>query len=251
MGYRFANLHVHASSSTAIAGVRHIGAVPSFVAHGNLGWTSVYPCALEEPKAQLVETTRNLSRSAEENFVFALEVYDSDVFRYVLAKNGTLVDQFVSNPGGYNGRRSRPKGGTVDAILPLCVAGTRSESLEILFREARTKPKPTQADREERRRQAKEIATARDRLRREDPNGWYQQVAILEASFQARYPNVGLDDMDRAPNAEELAAHFGAMLGLDRARVVNGFKSITLQRQRPERVFRDDEVLRSEVIEID
>ena len=252
MGYSFANLQVGASSSTVIAGVRHIGVVPAFVVHDNPGWTSVYPLVLEGPDAQLVDAARNLSRSVDENFVFAFEVFDSDVFRYVLAKSGGLVDQFVSNPGGYNGRWSPPKGGTVDVIMPLCVPGTRPESLQRLFREARTKPKPTKADREERRRQAEAITTARIRLRREDPDGWYEQVAILQASFRARYPNVGLDDMDTPPQAEELAVHFGAMLGLDRARVVNGFNSITRDRQGPDRSSRSDEVLpRNQVIEID
>ncbi|MDB4960440.1 MAG: hypothetical protein JWP01_439 [Myxococcales bacterium] len=71
--------------------------LPLFVVERD-GWTTLYPQLLEElPDTEVVVATKKLSAITHAP-VFAFDVYDSDGFRYVLADDGNVQDEYLSNP---------------------------------------------------------------------------------------------------------------------------------------------------------
>jgi hypothetical protein len=161
-----------------------------------------HPQPLEEPKAKVLESTKRLSQIVGAS-VFAFDVYHSDVFRYVLAHNGTKKDDYTSNPAGYGaGGRSSPRGGDRAALAPYVahLVDDDSATLDRMLTTGQLKPVVTRQERERRStiaRRISELSRARDQ-----PDA-KAEADRLRAENSSWYPRTGVED--QRDNAETRA----------------------------------------------
>jgi hypothetical protein len=99
VGAFFTNYHVRKTDAAACA--KALAALISsraLVTDSKNGWTTVYD---ERSDSQDVEVLRGVAKGLSAKLktaVIAMMVHDSDVFVYLLYKNGELIDQFDSKP---------------------------------------------------------------------------------------------------------------------------------------------------------
>ena len=124
-----------------------------------------------------------------------------------------------------------------------------SATLDRMLTTGQPKPVVTRQERERRStvaRRISELSRALSRALHQTPDA-KAEVDRLRAENSSWYPRTGFED--KRDNAEELAVFLGRLLGLERARITNGWGIITWDRAHPEQRRRPDEVLDVERID--
>ncbi|MGH9548459.1 MAG: hypothetical protein ACRD3W_03750, partial [Terriglobales bacterium] len=135
MGTSFTNFQVRSTDfDRVVKAMRSCHALPCYVSKpSSLGWVSVYPREVEKAEEEQVDTLAlSLSRIVD-GAVFAVRVYDSTNFYYVLYESGRFLDNYESDPGAAKGKELPPKGGNMRVIHTFCVPGTTLEVLQNTF----------------------------------------------------------------------------------------------------------------------
>src|SRR5215510_7663694 len=147
MGAFFTNLHARAAASEPIIeGLRNTGSLPSYISGPGGGWISVYPQSTEGQDQALLERLAKALSIAARTIVLASLVHDSDVWTFAVFDQGRAVDRYCSRPGYFTGKKRRPSGGKIDALLPLCRTGTSAADLEDLLKRHLTVAEPLPAE---------------------------------------------------------------------------------------------------------
>ena len=136
MGSSFASLHIRSNDTNAVrkAFEQTAAAQPVFVSKAEKNWVSAYSHPIDSQDESLMRSICEQLSESLKTGVFGLIVHDSDILIYVLAENGTVVDQYNSWPGYFEGNDTPPSGGDVQHLLKYCVQGTAAESLDSVLR---------------------------------------------------------------------------------------------------------------------
>lgn len=123
MGTNYSNCQVRCDSQeTVVEALRGLLTEPAYVSRAVGDWVSVYP---EGKRLDEDNLAKRLSAGLNCG-VFFWAVYDSDAFLYSFYRNGRLVDQFNSNPDGYEviseAKKARVRGKPA-ALVPFCRPG--------------------------------------------------------------------------------------------------------------------------------
>jgi hypothetical protein len=234
MGAFFTNLHARAAATELlIQALRSAGVLPAFVSEPGGGWVSIYPEATENQDHALLERIAKALSSAAGTTVYASLVHDSDVWDVVVLDGGRLLDHYCSQPGYFSGRKRKASGGKVDALLPLCRAGTTADELEDLLKRHLTVGEGLPAH-----------LAARLAAEMEKQKEWlastYEEAKAGLAAQAAPMPSLQtmLKRLDqktrklvsgsgRADTAEDLARAFARMLGIPDGRAELGYGYIS------------------------
>ncbi len=128
MGAFFTNCNVRTTDTAKCAKLLEssIG-LRALMTDSKNGWVTVYD---EESESQDINTLRRLAKklSAElKTVAIGILVHDSDVFQYLIHKNGELVDQFDSKPdyfGPVSDAQRKEWRGDFGKLLPYAIKGT-------------------------------------------------------------------------------------------------------------------------------
>ncbi len=135
MGTFFTNIHVKSDNKKAVQdALLTIEAVPAYVSKPDNGWISVFAY---ETESQDEESMKRICAGLSEHTksgVIGTTNHDSDIFLYVLAENGVVVDEYNSCPGYFEGGDDPPSGGDAPRLVKYCVAGTDVSELENILR---------------------------------------------------------------------------------------------------------------------
>jgi hypothetical protein len=108
----------------------------AYVSPAQNGWVTIYDEASDGQNDEVIRTfASELSRKLNIPVIACL-VHDSDVAVYWLFDRGELVDEFNSNPdyfGAADAETHDQVRGRVEALLPICVAGTSPEQLDAIL----------------------------------------------------------------------------------------------------------------------
>src|SRR5262245_45629482 len=106
MGSSYTNIQVRSKDQQAVIdAVQNADALPAYVSPvSSTGWVSVYPRSTEDQDDEDLKQIANQLSQNLNTGVFGLLVHDSDIFMYVLSENGTLKDQYDSDPGYFDGK---------------------------------------------------------------------------------------------------------------------------------------------------
>lgn len=147
MGEFFTNFHAKTSDRVAVEDVlKTFG--PYFISDSENDWVSFFPQASEEQDQAIIDEISAKVSAKIEGAVFSFLVHDGDVFQMTLAKSGILVDSYDSDPGYFDGKNRKPKGGELSVILPHCKAGIKESVLKRLLQKKKYKAKPLTAEEE-------------------------------------------------------------------------------------------------------
>ncbi len=91
------------------------------------GWVVVCPEETELQHRLLMEAMAKELSAALDAVVFAVLNHDDDVLAYWLAKDGGILDRYISDPGALEGREEPPEGGDAEK---LCQTFGRPEAVE-------------------------------------------------------------------------------------------------------------------------
>ena len=115
------------------------------MARSDNDWVSVYPFLTEDDFAYLKMVAEKLSARLDVP-VFGFIVPNAEEFKYVIYRNGSLLDEFHSQLKQSDKKHSNT-GGNPDVVLPLCKAGTKKQELKALLRPtAEAAPDPKAGD---------------------------------------------------------------------------------------------------------
>lgn len=134
MGTFYTNIHLkHGKQQDVFSVIEECGGVPAYISKPHGGWISVFPQATESQDDTVMKKVC-ASLSAKLNTgVIGFTCHDSDIFIYVLAENGRVVDEFNSCPGYFDGSDDAPSGGDADRLMRYCPPGTTREQIEKLL----------------------------------------------------------------------------------------------------------------------
>lgn len=137
MGAFFTNYHVRTDSSSAVRqALLGLVRARAYVSPPKNGWITIYDEASDEQDSAILKRMAGGISKALGTAVLALLVHDSDIAAYWLYQNGTLVDEFDSNPDYYkrvkDAERARLRGNP-DALLPLCAPGTTLAQIDSIL----------------------------------------------------------------------------------------------------------------------
>ena len=233
MGSFFTNLHVRGTApETAVEGLRHAAGLPAYVTEPGQGWISLYPKATESQDLALLERIAKGLSIETRSPVYASLVHDSDVWNFLVAVDGRLVDQYCSRPGYFSGVRRRPSGGKASALLPLCRPGTSVVEIEDLLRRHLTVGQPLPEE------LAARLGASVEEQKRMLAET-YEQAKAGFTALGAKMPSLEtlmkqldrrtrkvLTGSGRADAAEDLARAFAQMLGIPDGRAELGYTYI-------------------------
>jgi hypothetical protein len=234
MGTFFTNLHARAEAPERIVeALVGAGALPAYLTEPEAGWVGVYPETTESQDLRLLERIAQALSTSAGTVVYASLVHDSDVWNFSLHDRGRLVDRYCSHPGYFAGRKRRPSGGKLEALLPLCRPGTSAGELEDLLKRHLTSESPLPEELGTR-------LTAEMEKQKQWLAGSYEEMKSRLTTMGAPMPSLKamLGRLDRktrkmvagggrADAAEDLAQAFARMLGIPDGRAVLGFKYIS------------------------
>jgi hypothetical protein len=169
--------------------------------------------------------------------VFGFMVHDSDIFAYVFADKGKISDEYDSEPGYFEGEESEPSGGIPAVILPYCVPGTEPSALEELLKKRKIDAKfrvPINMD--EWRANAQQMKQNMvEQFERQKHNleamglseeAWTNQLQAFDQYFAGAEKQIQDNGGFDIIQADDLAAAFATMLGIDRERACLGFNYV-------------------------
>ncbi|MBI2900909.1 MAG: hypothetical protein HYY17_12050 [Planctomycetes bacterium] len=229
LGVSFTNLNVRAGDrDAAIAGLRRIGGLPAYVTRPAEGWISVYPRETERKEPARLQGAVTLLSAALAAPVVGLLVRDSDLFCYVFADGGRVLDRYASRTAS----PEPPVGGDPQAILRVCKPGMTLDDLRAVLdlrmvgRRARSP--------EERERTEKEMALQKERLAARYPEICRELAAMGLPVPPLEQVLAQLNTVEdrltgqsgEAAAAEEQAGAFAALLGIPGRRALRGWKLI-------------------------
>ncbi len=230
MGTFFTNIQVRSNDPKAVReALVKIDATPAFLSKAEGGWVSAYPHETEsQSEEDMKRICSELSRAINTG-VLGVTVHDSDVFHYVLAENGSIVDEYDSCPGYFEGTDEEPSGGVVTKLLPYCVAGTDSIELEKLLRSSGKGLSMTSGIDSK-----SEMKLLKRTLVKNSP--WWAKPFVWGAvSFMQlkssknpvstlTMPEILMEDV--LWTGDKLAAELGKMLGIPYEKITSGFEYI-------------------------
>lgn len=135
MGTFFTNIHVKSDNQKAVKDTLiKSDAVPAFVSKPENGWISVYAYETESQDEEAMKRICSALSEGTKSGVIGTTNHDSDIFLYVLAENGVVVDEYNSCPSYFEGGDDPPSGGDAQRLIKYCVAGTELAELETILR---------------------------------------------------------------------------------------------------------------------
>ncbi|HEY2461977.1 MAG TPA: ankyrin repeat domain-containing protein [Candidatus Acidoferrum sp.] len=134
MGSSFTNYQVRTNDAAKCAKVV-AGCIASraVLTDPQNGWITVYD---EKSESQDIEVIRSLTKNLSSKLktaVFAIVVHDSDIFVYLVYKNGQLLDRFDSKPdhfGPVGDAQKKEWVGNLDKLLSFAKKGTSVRDLQ-------------------------------------------------------------------------------------------------------------------------
>jgi hypothetical protein len=109
--------------------VRESEAAPAYVVRSSDRWTSIFPeCTETQDLDVLKSITQSISKLSK-SWTFGCLVHDSDIFNYVLFKDGVEMDCYDSAPGYFEGDETAPSGGNLEMLAGLCREKCSKEDL--------------------------------------------------------------------------------------------------------------------------
>jgi hypothetical protein len=134
MASLFASLHIRTENFRDVVEVlKSLVAVPAYISGPTNGWISAYPKITDRHQDDFLETIAQTLSSHLGAPVFASQLFEEEVFTYLLFDKGKLVDTYNSNPGYVHGKGTEPEGGNVNLLLPYCAPGATIDGLKKLL----------------------------------------------------------------------------------------------------------------------
>ncbi|HEX6037287.1 hypothetical protein [Longimicrobium sp.] len=115
MGTTYANITLRGPTQAQVIEAAQEQGMTCFVSPTDRGVTVVYDARCEDEPDALRPVTRWLSRRLA-CAAWGVFVFDSDVFQYVLCRDGEVVDEYDSRPGYPSAVRGQPRGGSADVL---------------------------------------------------------------------------------------------------------------------------------------
>jgi len=131
MGSFYSNITLHGPEHARIVQALETRGRQAYVGPRTDGFVVVFDEGIDDDPDQAPGLARELSGELG-GVALAATIHDDDVFRYTLARDGQVVDEYNSRPGFSTGQHSPPQGGNAELLASTFGAGNAAAVERIL-----------------------------------------------------------------------------------------------------------------------